>query len=76
MQAEAVQAAVLIEDTRWLLLHLSCMPCPTALLRRCCPEEQCLRCRFLDGRVWPQEDEKQVKLMMAMIHHCTGRACF
>ena len=29
-------------------------------------------CRFLDGRVWPQEDEKQVKLMMAMIHHCTG----
>ena len=28
--------------------------------------------RFLDGRVWPQEDEKQVKLMMAMIHHCTG----
>ena len=29
-------------------------------------------CRFLDGRVWPQEDEKQVKLMLAMIHHCTG----
>lgn len=28
--------------------------------------------RFLDGIVWPQEDEKQVKLMMAMIHHCTG----
>ncbi|CAL5228931.1 g12160 [Coccomyxa viridis] len=28
--------------------------------------------RFVDGRVWPQEDEKQVKLMMAMIHHCTG----
>ncbi len=22
--------------------------------------------------MWPQEDEKQVKLMMAMIHHCTG----
>ena len=31
-----------------------------------------MQCRFLDGRVWPQEDEKQVKLMMAMIHHCTG----
>lgn len=33
-----------------------------------------MRRRFLDGRVWPQEDEKQVKLMMAMIHHCTGGA--
>ena len=22
--------------------------------------------------MWPLEDEKQVKLMMAMIHHCTG----
>jgi hypothetical protein len=28
--------------------------------------------RFLDGRVWPAEDERQVKLLFAMIHHCTG----
>lgn len=32
----------------------------------------CMWHRFMDGRVWPQEDEKQVMLMMALIHHCTG----
>ena len=30
-------------------------------------------CRYLDGRVWPKEDEKQVKLLFAFIHHCTGQ---
>lgn len=40
-----------------------------------CTELYTMHCRFLDGRVWPKEDEKQVNLMMAMIHHCTGGLC-
>ncbi|KAK9907364.1 hypothetical protein WJX75_002254 [Coccomyxa subellipsoidea] len=28
--------------------------------------------RYLDGRVWPKEDEKQVRLLFAFIHHVTG----
>ncbi len=28
--------------------------------------------RYLDGRVWPEEDERQVKLLFAFIHHVTG----
>ena len=53
-------------------VHICLHWCPTKCLWMCWFEEQCMWHRFLDGRVWPQEDEKQVKLMMAMIHHCTG----
>ena len=37
-------------------------------------------CRFLDGRVWPLEDELEVALMIDLIRHVTGQysllACF
>ena len=29
--------------------------------------------RFLDGRVWPLEDELEVRLMIDLIRHVTGR---
>lgn len=43
---------------------------------KCHYNEQCLHVwsRYLDGRVWPAEDERQVKLLFAMIHHCTGES--
>jgi len=28
--------------------------------------------RYIDGRVWPKEDELEVRLMMDLIHHVTG----
>lgn len=28
--------------------------------------------RFLDGRVWPVEDELEVRLMIDLIRHVTG----
>ena len=28
--------------------------------------------RFLDGRVWPLEDELEVRLMIDLIRHVTG----
>ena len=28
--------------------------------------------RYIDGRVWPREDELEVRLMMDLIHHVTG----
>lgn len=30
--------------------------------------------RFLDGRVWPLEDELEVRLMIDLIRHVTGAA--
>ena len=30
-------------------------------------------CRYLDGRVWPEEDELEVRLMMDLIKHVTGK---
>jgi len=28
--------------------------------------------RYIDGRVWPKEDELEVRLMMDLINHVTG----
>jgi len=28
--------------------------------------------RYIDGRVWPKQDELEVRLMMDLIHHVTG----
>lgn len=32
--------------------------------------------RFLDGRVWPLEDELEVRLMIDLIRHVTGQSHF
>ena len=37
-----------------------------------CLSVLCCFCRFLDGRVWPVEDELEVRLMIALIRHVTG----
>lgn len=37
-----------------------------------CLSMLCCFCRFLDGRVWPVEDELEVRLMIALIRHVTG----
>ena len=29
-------------------------------------------CRYIDGRVWPEDDELEVRLMMDLIRHVTG----
>ncbi len=29
-------------------------------------------CRYIDGRVWPEDDELEVRLMMDLIGHVTG----
>lgn len=34
------------------------------------------RCRYIDGRVWPKEDELEVRLMLDLIRHVTGQAIF
>ena len=62
----------LCRHTPFLLRQWARSAAPKMHMSRCCSEEECMWRRFLDGRVWPLEDEKQVKLMMAMIHHCTG----
>ena len=31
-----------------------------------------LKCRYIDGRVWPERDELEVRLMMDLIRHVTG----
>lgn len=30
-------------------------------------------CRYIDGRVWPEQDELEVRLMMDLIKHVTGK---
>lgn len=30
-------------------------------------------CRFIDGRVWPKEDELEVRLMLDLVRHVTGQ---
>ena len=30
-------------------------------------------CRYIDGRVWPEKDELEVRLMMDLIKHVTGK---
>ena len=39
-----------------------------------CSFADCLRdqCRYIDGRVWPKEDELEVRLMISLIDHVTG----
>ena len=33
-----------------------------------------LNCRFIDGRVWPKEDELEVRLMLDLVRHVTGQS--
>lgn len=30
-------------------------------------------CSYIDGRVWPEQDELEVRLMMDLIKHVTGK---
>ena len=34
--------------------------------------QQVCALRYIDGRVWPKQDELEVRLMMDLIHHVTG----
>lgn len=45
------------------------IPEPTCILRRAAR-------RFLDGRVWPLEDELEVRLMIDLIRHVTGAVLY
>lgn len=35
-------------------------------------QEACATSRYIDGRVWPEDDELEVRLMMDLIRHVTG----
>lgn len=37
-----------------------------------CFQEACATSRYIDGRVWPEDDELEVRLMMDLIRHVTG----
>ena len=37
--------------------------------------QQVCALRYIDGRVWPKQDELEVRLMMDLIHHVTGVFC-